>query len=179
MSIIKGKIAFINGTSSAGKSTIAEALISKERAPWIHLCLDFFFEMLPLKYQTADWPLYDHLCRGLHRSAVVWAETGLNVLVESVLERPDLVKDAATVLAPHGAYFIAITCSLEEARRREKQRGDRPEGLAKFQYDLVHSHGKYDLIIDSEKTDAERAARMITDLTSGSKPASAFIDLVK
>ena len=42
-----GKIIFLNGTSSSGKSSLARELQRRLPEPFLHLQLDAFIEMLP------------------------------------------------------------------------------------------------------------------------------------
>jgi chloramphenicol 3-O-phosphotransferase len=52
-----GKIVFINGTSSSGKTTIIRALQEKLKEPYIEAGIDKFIWMLPKRY--LDHPLWD------------------------------------------------------------------------------------------------------------------------
>jgi hypothetical protein len=45
-----GSIILLNGTSSAGKSTLATAVQDVMDAPYLHLGIDLFFEALPQRY---------------------------------------------------------------------------------------------------------------------------------
>ncbi len=42
-----GKVIFLNGASSSGKSTIAKLLQPRLEEPFLHMQLDTFIEMLP------------------------------------------------------------------------------------------------------------------------------------
>ena len=45
-----GSIILLNGTSSAGKSTLAKAVQDVMDAPYLHLGIDLFFDALPQRY---------------------------------------------------------------------------------------------------------------------------------
>src|SRR5215212_2352574 len=45
-----GSVILLNGTSSAGKSTLAKAIQDAMDAPYLHLGIDLFFDALPQRY---------------------------------------------------------------------------------------------------------------------------------
>jgi phospho-2-dehydro-3-deoxyheptonate aldolase len=45
-----GSVILLNGTSSAGKSTLASAVQEVMDAPYLHLGIDLFFDALPQRY---------------------------------------------------------------------------------------------------------------------------------
>ena len=46
----KGRIIFLNGTSSSGKSSIAKALQNLLETPFLHVSADDFLSMLPERF---------------------------------------------------------------------------------------------------------------------------------
>ena len=71
-------------------------------------------------------------------------------------------------------FFVAVRCPLEILERREKTRGDRREGMARYQHQQVHSHGIYDIEVDTSAiSSSECAARILERMRSG-PPPSAF-----
>lgn len=66
-----------------------------------------------------------------------------------------------------------MRCPLEEAERRERERGDRIQGLARLLFAAVHAHGRYDLEVDTAQLSAEEcAARIRARLVDGPPPAA-------
>lgn len=63
-------IIFLNGVSSSGKTSIARVLQQKLPAPYLHVQLDTFEEMLPERYDEGgafDWQvLFPRMLSGLH-----------------------------------------------------------------------------------------------------------------
>ena len=57
--------------------------------------------------------------------------------------------------------FYRITIPLEKLEERERARGTSPVGHARSHYDTVHTHGGYDLEIDTSKMSAPEAAQLI------------------
>ena len=54
-----------------------------------------------------------------------------------------------TLLSGFETFFVGVLAPLEVLEARERQRGDRLIGLARWQYDRVHRGKKYDLEVDS------------------------------
>jgi chloramphenicol 3-O phosphotransferase len=56
---------------------------------------------------------------------------------------------------------VGVFAPLEILEARERQRGDRTVGLARWQYDRVHKGIAYDLEIDTATATAEECAALI------------------
>jgi chloramphenicol 3-O phosphotransferase len=83
---------------------------------------------------------------------------------------------AVRTLLPFHVLFVGVRCSLEIAEQRERERGDRIEGLARFQYPLVHSHGTYDFEVDTSTSSPTVCANQIKQfLQDGSAPKAFHI----
>ena len=64
-----------------------------------------------------------------------------------------------------------LQCPLEELERRERERGNRPIGLAAFQFPIVHENMRYDIELDTSANDpAACAAQIKTFLAEGRTP---------
>lgn len=170
-----GNIILLNGTSSAGKTTIAQALQEVMEAPYLHTGIDqFLIEHLPKRLlvysdgvapQAADgWlavfqddalaevrigPLgYEYLA-GMYRAIAAFAAAGLNVIVDDVIYDERVLELAVAILPSDQVFFVGIRCPLEVAERRESERGNRARGGARTFHLLVHRHGVYDCEVDS------------------------------
>ncbi|MFE5207788.1 chloramphenicol phosphotransferase CPT family protein [Streptomyces sp. NPDC056600] len=172
-----GRIIFLNGTSSSGKSSIARELLTVlDDGVFFHLAVDSFNAMRT-KRELGQAELDAALRRtrmGFHRSIAAMAEVGNDVVVDHVLSEPWRLADCLTVLRPESVLFVGVRCSLDELLRRERARGDRPSGLAAHQYDLVHSHGDYDLECDTTRMSARECALRIKDFLQRRPTPTAF-----
>ena len=180
------KVIVLNGTSSAGKSTLAKAVQLVAREPVLHVSMDDFLEMMPPRYanhedaflfksvgteavpQTAieTGPYGARLVDGMRRAVAGLADAGLDLIVDDVmLEKGDQAA-YREALSGHELFFVGVKCSLDEAERRERARGDRSLGQARWQRERVHRGVTYDLEIhtDAEPTDA--SAQKIVDAFS-------------
>lgn len=161
-----GRVIFLNGTSSSGKSSIArELLLLLDGDPYFHMAVDAFGAMRAAK-EIAPGSLDAVLRRtrmGFHRAVAAMAAAGNDVVVDHVLSEPWRLQDCLTVLAGTDVFLVGVHCSLEELERRERARGDRPPGLAAHQYAIVHTHGLYDIECDSTTATPLECARLIND----------------
>ncbi|MYT31326.1 MULTISPECIES: AAA family ATPase [unclassified Streptomyces] len=175
-----GRIIFLNGTSSSGKSSIARELLDiLDEGVFFHMAVDGFGAMRTRR--ELDGAELDAALRrtrmGFHRSIAAMAEVGNDIVVDHVLSEPWRLLDCLTVLPPEDVLFVGVHCPLDELARREQARGDRPPGLAEHQYDLVHRHGDYDLECDTGALGARECAQQIKEFLPYRPDPNAFTRL--
>jgi chloramphenicol 3-O phosphotransferase len=73
--------------------------------------------------------------------------------------------------------LVGVRCPLPELERRERDRGDRPAGLAAHQVERVHAHGIYDLEFDTSVTAPRDCAALVRDFLPGRPAPTAFARL--
>lgn len=180
-------IILLNGSSSAGKSSIARALQKRLHPQPVVTGLDaFVFGQLPPTWHNtphgcffsheADGAVPLHLgpggramARAFHRSVTVLAECGLSVVVDDVLFESWLLPDWLEATAGRDVFFVGVYCALAEAERRELARGDRRPGQVRSHFDQIHAHADYDLSVDTTtSTPGECADRIVSALASRS-----------
>lgn len=151
----KGNIIFINGATSSGKTTIAKSLQTKINEPFWHYSIDHFRDsgVLPMerfRKKEFDWSCYrDSFFEGFHNSIPIFANAGNNLIIEHIVETREWMDLLLRLLKPFDVYFVGVHCPLEELERRELERGDRPVGGAKKDFESIHLHVEYDIEIDS------------------------------
>ena len=172
-----GRIIFLNGTSSSGKSSIARELLDiLDDGVFFHLSVDDFNSMRtrrelgPREFDAA----LRRTRLGFHRSIAAMAEVGNDLVVDHVLSEPWRLADCLTVLPPEDVLFVGVHCPLEELQRRERARGDREPGLAAQQYGQVHSHGDYDLECDTGTASPRACAERIKEFLPRRPTPTAF-----
>ena len=89
------------------------------------------------------------------------AHAGLNVVVDEVLLTEYDWTDWQAALVGLDVHWVGIDIDLEEVEARERERGDRPLGLARSQYGLVHRHATYDTRVDTGRLDPDSAAEVL------------------
>lgn len=199
-----GKIIFLNGSSSAGKTTLAIMLQQLLDEPWQHLALDQFRDGMPGRYRGLNSPdgtpgalglnvvptqregervtqirFGEHgerVLRGMRRAAAAFAREGNNVIIDDLLFKPDYLRDYARALDGLQAWLIGVRCNLTVVNAREAGRTGRFPGTATSHFHEVHAHGaEYDLEIDtSHATPRACAERIIERLAH---PPQAFEQL--
>jgi chloramphenicol 3-O phosphotransferase len=180
-----GTIIMLNGTTSAGKTSIITVLHKLLDQPYLHAGIDAFFYMLPPRYLWgAQWnevldqtshagPVGRTLAAGMHQSIAALARAGNHVLVDHVFLEPEWLRECAALFADTPAYLIGVRCPLEIIEQRELQRGDRSPGQARAQFDRVHRHAIYDFEVNTADTDAATCAAAIKQyLDSGAAPSA-------
>ncbi|MGW4028395.1 chloramphenicol phosphotransferase CPT family protein [Streptomyces sp. NPDC004838] len=175
-----GRIIFLNGTSSSGKSSIARELLNVlDDGVFFHMAVDGFNAMRT-KRNLGPEDLDTALRRtrmGFHRSIAAMAEVGNDIVVDHVLSEPWRLLDCLSVLRPEDVLFVGVHCPLDELTRREQARGDRPPGLAAHQYEMVHRHGEYDLECDTGTASPLECAQLIKDFLPHRPSPTAFARL--
>jgi chloramphenicol 3-O phosphotransferase len=180
-------IIFLNGTSSAGKSSIAYKLQEHSNEPMLHVGCDHFFGMMHPKYFSNDLnadqgysfirdtsksmpvftvqkgPVGQQLSHAMHRAMKTLADNGFNLVIDEVLFAEEDFLDYQNVFHDYRVYFIAVKPPLEVVEQRESDRGDRLIGLARGLYDLVYLNKSYDMKIDSSKMTPDESARAIME----------------
>ncbi len=193
---VHGRIVFLNGTSSSGKSSLLRAIQERSERPFLELGLDRFIWSLPKAYLDAPlWhevfryhrsggelritpgPLGDRLVSGMHAALAAVARAGMDVLADHVLLSPQWVLHCAETLVGLPAYLVGVRCPLEVVEARERERGDRTLGQARAQYDLVHAHAHYDLEVDTSVDTAESGAQAVLARLEAGAPPTALAKL--
>ncbi len=114
---------------------------------------------------------------GFHRAVAGMAAAGNDVVVDHVLSEEWRLLDCLGLFAARDVVLVGVRCSLEELERRERQRGDRPVGLAVSQFDQVHAHGLYDIECDTTAASAADCARQISNFLPQRPVPTAFEQL--
>ena len=153
-----GRIIFLNGASSSGKSTLAKALQEALDAPFMHVSSDHLVAggMLPQRREERgpfDWwhQKRPRFFAGFHRCLPALALAGNDLIVDHIIEFASWRRDLARLLAGLDVYLVGVHCDLNELDRRERERGDRRvgEGHSHLVTDGIHTFGPYDLEVDT------------------------------
>ena len=179
----KTRLILLNGTSSAGKTSIVNSLHAKLTEPYLNIGLDKFLNILPERcFQQPQWneimglshtagPLGHQLISGMHHSIAAMLKRGNSVIADHVMIERKWVEEAAELFSQFEAFWIGIRCPVEVIEQREKERKNRTLGSARLQFDVVHAWAEYDLEIDSSKsTPDESAETIIQFIETGAKP---------
>jgi chloramphenicol 3-O phosphotransferase len=154
----------LNGTSSSGKTSLARALQRRSSVPVLHASLDAFTDMF-------DWTqLGDEAARrechrvgvaNFHAALPILAAGPHPVVVDHVFEQRAWLEACTAALANASVFFIGVHCPVEVLEARERARGDRRVGMARWQLGRVHEHLRYDLELDTAELTADACAEAV------------------
>jgi len=162
-----GKIIIINGPSSSGKTTLALEALKQFDIPFLRFSFDLFLDnqVLPMdqiRSGAFSWEaLKPTVISGLHQSLAALARTGNNVIMDHIIESNSMLEDLLRAVSDLDVYFVGLHCSLEELRRREIQRGNRRDGEAEADLQIIHGITTYDLELNSENGVEQNAKALI------------------
>jgi chloramphenicol 3-O phosphotransferase len=182
-------IVLLNGVGSVGKSSIAKALQNITTEPFLHVEMDAFLAMMPSSYLNHSdglsfdttlvdgkpsvlaktGPVAKRVLSGMRQAVASMAAAGNNLIVDEVLfgntalGSGSVVSEYQTLLAPFQLHFVGVFAPLDVLERRERQRGDRLIGLARWQYNIVHEAMDYDFEIETASATADECAHLIKE----------------
>lgn len=185
----KGIIVFMNGTSSAGKTSIAKALLKQTEIPFQHISVDDFFHnydnFIDKKYpdfepatevdqHTVSQIIFDPIISLCYSTVKLFSEMGVNVIMDTVVDDEKWFSTCQHLFSGHPTLFVGVICSREELARRERIRGDRVIGLANAQFDGVYTFEKYDVEVNTEELSPEECAEKILSFIRSGQAYSTF-----
>ncbi|MEQ1722339.1 MAG: hypothetical protein ABL930_04130 [Pseudobdellovibrio sp.] len=155
-------VIYLNGTSSAGKSTLACELQKQLDLPIFYFSIDTLLYSLPTQIieslegkqkhsASMNWVSifqgYFSCVRALH-------DTGNIVIADCPVYNEDIYSFYEKNLSSVEQKFVfGVICPLSKLQERELQRKDRVVGLAEKQFKGIHKYLQYDLSMDSSVTD--------------------------
>ena len=166
----KSRIIILNGTSSAGKTSIAKELQARLDGVYLHFKMDVFWYMVPSDIE-ANSENFPKLKQAIIQSAEALAANGHNLIID-IVTMPEQLAMLRETLSDYDLHTIGVKSDLAVTERRELARGDRKIGLARSQHADIHNGTVYDYEVDTSYiTAAEAACAIITDhLSATSRP---------
>jgi chloramphenicol 3-O phosphotransferase len=175
-----GRVVFLDGAPSVGKSSTARALQQTLPEPQYYLGLDDYRKgYLDEVWLADDGTLFGRMIEPFLRNLATLALAGHDVIAESMLtsENETLYLE---IFHDFRVILVGLDCRIDVATNREASRGDRRRGPMNLDHPLLkglHDHGCYDLRVDtSELTPREVASRIRAVLAAPPQP-SAFEQL--
>lgn len=193
-----GKIIILNGGSSAGKTTLAQAF-QDLMLPQTYLLqgIDMFWFSLPPKeldldrvdpefyshmsdkhdgkeeFRIVPGPLLDKLMLGRYKAMSVYLRQGFNIIADEVVWKRSWLEEAIKDLLDFDAYFINVHCSDTIGAEREKLRGNRHAGWNRCSARYASKDALYDLSLDTGVSCPEEcAAQLRQALEQGLEPTA-------
>ena len=89
----KGRIIFLNGVTSSGKTSIVEALQEQEDIFFYVVANDLFEQMVGEKYlQQNYWKYLSDVIIMMYHTAKLYSDMGKNVLIDGILVEREEIK---------------------------------------------------------------------------------------
>lgn len=163
----KGKIIYLNGVTSSGKTSIVEALQDREDCYFYVVANDLFQEMVGERFLRENY--WEHLSRVIilmYHTAKLYSDMGHDVLIDSILvERPEITphyKQLREIMADSPLHIVEVACPLDVCRARNIARGDRYETQSEEQAAIMAQGIEYALHVETNRhTPAECAEAIV------------------
>ncbi|MDQ1050881.1 chloramphenicol phosphotransferase CPT [Streptomyces sp. V4I2] len=170
----------LNGGSSSGKSGIVRCLQAVLPDPWLAFGVDSLVDAMPARMQVSDegitfsadgrvivGPGFRALDAAWIEGVVAMARAGAGVIVDDVfLGGAASQQRWQKALGGLDVLWVGVRCERAVAAGREIARGDRVQGMAALQADVVHQGVIYDLEVDTTHTESLVCARTIAAYVS-------------
>lgn len=162
----KGRIIFLNGVTSSGKTSIVEAMQNRDDVFFYVVANDLFQEMVGEKYlQQNYWKYLGEVIIMMYHTAKLFSDMGKNVIIDGILVERDGITShypkLLEILKDNPLDIIEVFCPLEKCRQRNIARGDRYESQSAEQHTLMTANISYSLRVDTSVNSSAECAEMI------------------
>jgi chloramphenicol 3-O phosphotransferase len=173
----KGKVIFLNGASSSGKSSLAIKIQEISVEKFYHVQIDTFCNMVHGKFFNLDYINTENsAASAMHNFILSLCNNGENVIVDSVIlnQKENWLKECVKLLHEIHVTFVKVYCPLHELERRELERGDRKIGLSRYQLNNMNFNDTYDLEVNTYENTTEECAKIIINQVKSQNEQNAF-----
>lgn len=169
----------LNGASSAGKTSVAEALADVMPTPWLVIPVDLFHSIRSRPPQEnlseAAWRETFRRTRSAYHHALAGAaQAGCDAIGDHVLSESWRLAELLDLTVELDVLLIHVTCSVDVLEQRERRRSDRDVGTARAQASMVFAHGDCDLEVDTGGQSPRECAARVAQLIASPPDVTAF-----
>lgn len=156
--MLRPHVIVLTGPGSVSKSSTARALQTIAAEPFLHVAMDAFIEMLPaamlghpegLIFETIQdqgkpsiiirtGPVIERAMQGMRHAVAAMAAQGSNLVVDEVMIGKEKQREYRALLSRFNFRLVGLFAPLEVLEARERGRGDRAIGLARWQHERFH-----------------------------------------
>jgi len=163
-----GRIVFLNGVTSSGKTSIVDAIQSKSDDFFYVVANDLFEQMIGDKYLHEDyWKYLSKVIIMMYHTAKLFSDHGNHILIDGILvEKPELKPHYEKVQEIFKGYpfdIVEVYCPLEICRKRNKERSDRSEEQSDWQNRMMAKNIQYSCSVDTSLNTPDECAEMIIE----------------
>lgn len=162
----KGKIIFLNGVTSSGKTSIGEEM-QRSREHFLHVVAnDLFEETIGEEYLREDyWKYLSEAIIMMYHTARMYSDFGKDIIIDGIIvERPEIAPHYQRICDIFEGYplsIIQVSCPLDVCRLRNIERGDRYEMQSHEQAELMAKDIEYCFRVDTNLYSPAECADMI------------------
>ena len=162
----KGRIIFLNGVTSAGKTSIVEVIQERDDVFFYVVANDLFEEMVGDKYLRENyWKYLSEVIIMMYHTAKLYSDMGKNVLVDGILvEREEIsphYQQLTEILKNNPLDLVEVYCPLDLCRKRNLIRENRYENQSDEKHELMAKNIEYRLRVDTSLHNADECADII------------------
>lgn len=162
----KGKIIYLNGVTSTGKTSIVEALQARDDYFFYVVANDLFEEMVGDKYlQQNYWKYLSEVIILMYHTAKLFSDMGKNVIIDGMLVERDELKphygQVMEIFKDNPLDIVEVYCPLEICRERNIIRGNRYEMQSHDQYHYMAKNVQHSLRVDTSVHSSTECADII------------------
>lgn len=160
---VNKQIILLNGPSSSGKSSLAEALralIAERRKERYEIVSIDDFMRVPKDetiYEDDVFEISGAMCESMREAL----ESASGVIVDHVITSERIFTQFTASCAPFPLRLVRVSCPLELLRIREKERGDRHPGSAEASLKYLYPGEGYDLTVETQFMTARECAEFL------------------
>ncbi len=150
----KGRIIFLNGVTSSGKTSIVDALQEREDIFFYVVANDLFEQMVGDKYLQEDyWKYLSEVIIMMYHTAKLYSDMGKNVLIDGILVEREEIKPhyekVVEILKHNPLDIVEVYCPIDICRKRNRMREDRFETQSEEQLALMAENIEYSVRVDT------------------------------
>jgi len=162
----KGKIIYLNGVSSTGKTSIARVIQDTADEFFYLIGSDILMYMVGEKHRLTNYVKYEYeMFLNMYHIAKLLSDMGKNVIIDCALfetpELPNHYQKMKNIFNNNFMLTVNVTCPLEVCRERNLKRGDRYEFQSYEQDKIIDKTVTLDFTVDTNKHSSEECAKMI------------------
>lgn len=162
----KGRIIFLNGVTSSGKTSIVEALQDRDDVFFYVVANDLFQEMVGERYLRENyWKYLSEAIILMYHTAKLFSDLGKNVLIDGILVEQEEIaphhQRMRQILKDNPLDIVEVYCPLEICRQRNLLRGDRYETQSEEQHAIMARDIQARMRVDTSVLSPAECAELI------------------
>lgn len=160
----KGKIVYLNGVSSSGKTSIVSTIQSRKDIFFYAVSFDMFEETIPAMHADEDI-YYSESIIAMYYAAKKFSDFGRNVLIDGLIMNltglNEHYKKVQEIFHDYSLDIVEIYCPLEICKQRNIARGDRAENQSDCQSGIMEKNIKYSYSVDTSVYSTDECVEII------------------